>query len=195
MVEALEKTTSSKVQQLLKSQHAHILYMYQDDDSYINQVLSYVEGGIAEGEYVLLIENERNYNILKEKLTSRLTAEEINRVQYVNSLNFYLSTGSYYPPAILAYFQKMIQWFVDNEIPFRTWAHVEWETLSGASHLIEQIEKIVDQAVQQLPFSLICAYEKNRISHHLHEVLLQCHPYVLDENGLNKSEKYTLEYP
>jgi len=195
VVGGLKKPIRSKVQQLLKSQHAHILYMYPDDASYIKQILSFIEVGIAEGEYVVLVENERNYNIIKKELLSRLTEEEMKLVQYVNSLSFYLSSGSYYPPAIQAYFTKTVQWFVDKKIPFRSWAHVEWATLNGPTHLIEQFERIVDQAVRQLPFSLICAYEENRISDHLQEMLLQTHPYVLDGKGLNKSEKYTLDYP
>ncbi|MHA6260593.1 MEDS domain-containing protein [Sporosarcina sp. CAU 1771] len=192
MVEAIQTETRTKIQQLLESQHAHILYMYPDDERYIQEVLNYIEEGIAKDEYVLLVENERNYIVIEEQLRTRLTEEEMKLVRYVNSIDFYLSSGSYYPPAILAYFTKSVQWFADNKIPFRSWAHVEWATIKGPTHLIEQFERIVDEAVVQLPFSLICAYEENRISSDLQEMLFQTHPYILGEKGLNKSEKYIL---
>src|SRR5690606_3821069 len=183
----------SNIQQLFEEKNAHVLYFYSDNVSYLKQVISYIEEGIVAGEYVFLVENERNYRLIIKELCARYTEAEMKLFRYVNSISFYLSSGSYYPPAIEAYFAEMVQPFVDNKITFRSWAHVEWASIKGPTHLIEIFERIVDQAVNEIPFSLICAYDRNRIPEDLHEVLLKTHPYILEGGELNLSKEYVAE--
>lgn len=181
----------SKMNQLFEDQKSvHVLYSYNDMENYLKQVLSYIENGIAAGDYVILIENERMYPIIYKELSTRLTEDQMKFVHFVNSLNFYRSSGSYHPPAIEAYFTKMVQPYVENKISFRSWAHVEWASMKEPLHLIEDFEKIVDQAVNLLSFPLICAYEGNRMPDYLETILMETHPYVLLEDDFIVSEEY-----
>ena len=189
----IQNAERSKIQQLFDEKNAHVLYKYANNESYLQQVISYIKDGIATGENVFLVENERNHLLITKELSKTFSGEEMVNLRYVNSINFYLSSGSYYPPAIEEYFAGMVQPFVDNNIPFRSWAHVEWASLKGPSHLIEIFEKIVDQAVNKIPFSLICAYDRNRLPDDLNEVLLKTHPYILEDNDLIVSQEYTTE--
>ena len=190
MVGFLHDVKNDKLKALLEKEHAHILYTYQNEKAYIQQVVTYIEEGVHLGEIVLLVENERNYTQIRKELSTRITKEQMEQVRYVNSIQFYLSSGSYYPPAIEAYFMKTVETIVENKSPFRSWAHVEWSTLNGATHLIEQFERIVDEAVEKLPFSLICAYNTNLIPSDLYEMLLVTHPYVLNDEDLLISKNY-----
>ncbi|WP_317937176.1 MEDS domain-containing protein [Sporosarcina aquimarina] len=185
---------NSKLKTLLEEEHAHILYTYEEESAYLQQVLTYIEEGIACGEVVLLVENERNYQMILHTLKSRLTNEQMQQLHYVNSIQFYLSSGSYFPPAIEAHFTKTVQQYVETKRPFRSWAHVEWSTLNGPTQLIEQFERIVDEAVHKLPFSLICAYNSHLIPSELYAMLLQTHPYLLNASDLCKSEQYSAQF-
>ncbi|MDW0108875.1 MEDS domain-containing protein [Sporosarcina aquimarina] len=194
MVGFLNDVINSKVKSLLEREHAHILYTYEEETAYLQQVLGYIEDGIVSGEVVLLVENERNYHKIIQALKNRLTKEQLGLLHYVNSIQFYLSNGSYDPPAIEAYFTKTVQAYVENERAFRSWAYVEWSTLKGPVHLIEQFERIVDESVKKLPFSLICAYNTHLIPSDLYTMLLQTHPYLLDEHDLYESEQYSAQF-
>lgn len=57
-------------------------------------------------------------------------------------------------------------------------------------HLIEDFEKIVDEAVHTLSFPLICAYESNRMPDYLTTILMETHPYVLFKDNIITSKKY-----
>jgi hypothetical protein len=57
-------------------------------------------------------------------------------------------------------------------------------------HLIEDFEKIVDEAVNQLSFPLICAYKGERMPEYLKTILLETHPYILVEDDFIVSEQY-----
>jgi hypothetical protein len=172
--------------------HIHVLYKYNGMENYIKQVLGYIQDGIAVGDYVILIENARIYPMIYKELITQLTKEQLKFVHHVNSLDFYCSSGSYHPPSIANYFSKMVQPYVENKISFRAWAHVEWATMEEPLHLIEDLEKIVDEAVNLLSFPLICAYEGKKMPDYLKMSLMETHPYVLMEDDFIVSEQYKL---
>ncbi|PUB18221.1 MEDS domain-containing protein [Paenisporosarcina sp. OV554] len=181
----------SKMNQLFETQKkVHVLYSFNEMENYMKQVLSYIIDGVAAGDYVILIENDRVYPIIYKELSNRLAEDQMKFVHFVNSFDFYFSSGSYHPPAIADYFNKMVQPYSENKISFRSWAHVEWATMEEPLHLIEDFEKIVDEAVNQQSFPLICAYEGKRMPDYLKTILMETHPYVLMEDELIVSEQY-----
>lgn len=181
----------SKMNQLFENQkNVHVLYPYYEMEDYIEQVLNFIENGIEAGEYTILVENDRLYALIQKELSTRLTDVQMKFIHFVNSLSFYYSSGSYHPPAIAAYFNKMVQPYAENKISFRSWAHVEWSSMEEPLHLIRDFEKIVDEAVNQIEFPLICAYSGIRMPAELKTILLETHPYVLMEDDLLVSEQY-----
>ncbi|YCA45673.1 MEDS domain-containing protein [Bacillus sp. JZ8] len=181
----------SKINQLFENQkNAHVLYSYNEMNIYINQVVDYIKDGVCAGHYVILIENDRIYPLINKQLSTLLTKDQMKLVHRINNFDFYYSSGSYHPPSIENYFNKMIQPYVENKISFRSWAHVEWATMQDPLHLIEDFEKIVDEAVNQLSFPLICAYKGERMPEYLKKILLETHPYILVEDDFIVSDQY-----
>ena len=170
--------------------NAHILYSYGGMENYLNRVLVYIQDGIAAGEYVVLIENSRLYPMIQQELSTQLTEDEMKLLHFVNSIDFYYSSGSYHPPAIAEYFTKTIQPYLGNKISFRAWAHVEWATMEEPLHLIEDLEKIVDEAVNELSLTLICAYNGDKMPDYVKTFLLETHQYLLLEDDFIVSEQY-----
>ena len=187
----INKEMKRKMNQLFEEQrNTHILYPYKEKTNYFNQVLSFIEDGISAGDYVILVENDRNYPIIHKELRARLTVEQMEMVHFVNSFIFYRSSGSYHPSAIEAYFIKMVQPYVENKITFRVWSRVEWASMVEPLHLIKDFEEIADQAVTLLSFPLICAYEAKRMPDYLNKILLETHAYILQDDDLIISEDY-----
>ncbi|MFJ7852834.1 MEDS domain-containing protein [Peribacillus frigoritolerans] len=181
----------SKMNQLFEDQkNVHVLYSYNEMENYIKQVLSYIQDGIMAGDYVILVENDRIYPIIHKELSTRLTKEQMKLLHFVNNFDFYCSSGSYHPPAIEEYFNKTVQPYVENKISFRSWAHVEWATLEEPLHIIEEFERTVDKAVNLLSFPLICAYKGERMPEYLKTILLETHPYVLEDDDITICEQY-----
>ncbi|MCF6136651.1 MEDS domain-containing protein [Pseudalkalibacillus berkeleyi] len=181
----------NKMSQLFVDQrNTHVLYAYHDMEHYIDQIVSFTQEGVLAGDYVILIENERVYNQIHKELITRLSKDQMEYVHFVNNFDFYFSSGSYHPPAIQDYFNKIVQPYVEDKIAFRSWAHVEWATIEEPLHIIEDFEKIVDDAVNQYSFPLICAYEAEQMPEYLKKILLETHPYILVENECIVSEQY-----
>lgn len=185
----------SKINQLFMDQkRVHVLYSYNGWKNYIEQVVSFIKDGILMEEYVILIENERIYRMIQKELNAHLTSDQLKLVHHVNNFDFYYSSGSYHPPAIVDYFNKMVEPYVDNKLSFRSWAHVEWSSMEDPLHLIEDLEIAVDKAVSQLSFPLICAYDGNRMPEYLKTILMETHQYVLMEDDYVVSEQYHKQF-
>ncbi|MEY8734707.1 MEDS domain-containing protein [Peribacillus frigoritolerans] len=181
----------SKMNQLFEDQkNVHVLYSYNEMEDYIKQVLNYIQDGIIAGDYVILVENDRIYPIIHKELSTRLTKDQMELLHFVNNFDFYCSSGSYHPPAIEEYFNKTVQPYAENKISFRSWAHVEWATLEEPLHIIEEFERTVDKAVNLLSFPLICAYKGERMPEYLKTILLETHPYVLEDDDITICEQY-----
>lgn len=188
----LGKVMKSNVQQLVdEKRNVHILYAFTGDDNYFRELYQFMEDGIRNGEHVLLVENERVANQIQKEVKRKYSTKQLEQIHYVNSLHFYWSSGSYNPPAIQDYFTEMVSPFVESEQPFRSWAHVEWESINEPLHLIEEFETIVDNAVNDLEFPLICAYELKKMPERLQTILLETHPYVLEDELVSESSIYT----
>jgi hypothetical protein len=181
----------NKMNELFETQKSvHVLYSYEGMQNYIEQVVSYIHDGILAGDYVILIENDRIYMSIHAELSKLLTESQMKFVHRVNNFDFYYSSGSYHPPAITKYFQKTVQPYVKKNSSFRSWAHVEWATIKDPLHIIKDFEKVVDKAVNQLSFPLICAYEGAKMPDPLKTILMETHPYVLTEEGFIVSDQY-----
>ncbi|MCG1023273.1 MEDS domain-containing protein [Sutcliffiella horikoshii] len=181
----------SRMNSLFNEQrNIHVLYSYEGREHYLEMLVDFVQSGVSAGDHVIVIENQRIYPILQQKLSTRLSEEQMKLVKWVNNFDFYFSSGSYHPPAIYNYFVKTIQKLVEEQLPFRSWAHVEWGTMDGPLHIVEDLERIVDEAVHQLDFPLVCAYEGAKMPNYLRKILLETHPYILMEDELVVSELY-----
>lgn len=183
----------NKMNQLFKDKRSvHVLYAYNELDKYIEQAVSYIEDAVMAEEYVIFIENEPLFRLINKELSSRLAEDQMEFVHWVNNFDFYYSSGNYHPPAILDYFNKMVEPYIENGISFRSWAHVEWASMKDPLHIIEDFERIVDEAVNTLYFPLICAYEGLKMPDHLIKILLETHPYVLKDDNFTVSDEYQI---
>lgn len=181
----------SQMNQLfIEKKCVHVLYAYQGIKRYLEQVCEFIEQGIANEEYTILIENDRLYPMILKELQLKLTEQQLNYVHRVNSFDFYFSSGSYHPPAIHEYFKETVAPYVESNLSFRSWAHVEWASMEDPLHLIEDFEKIVDSAVNDLSFPLICAYDGERMPDYLITILMETHPYVLMDDQFMTSKQY-----
>ncbi|MCA1064906.1 MEDS domain-containing protein [Rossellomorea sp. AcN35-11] len=184
----------AKISDLLAgNQCTHVLYSYSDQDRYFHNALTYILEGIDTGECVVLIENDRNMNILLKKLSEHLTSDQLRKIQPISNFDFYQSSGSYHPPAIYKQLTKTITPYLENDIAFRSWTNVEWGTLDDPKPIIEWFEAETDKAIHEHNLTVVCAYERERMPEHLEEVLKKSHAHIMTDDDIVPSTVYTLE--
>ncbi|MDR7071906.1 MEDS domain-containing protein [Fictibacillus barbaricus] len=180
-----------KMNQVLNNQNsAHLFYSFSDLHKYIQNTVAYILNGIEYGESILLIESERILPYLMDELEKYLDEKDRDKIHYISNFDFYYSSGSYHPPAISKYIHRSLQPFLEQNIPVRTWTHVEWSTIEGPFSIVEELEKSVDILVDELNLRVMCAYEETGMPETLRTILLRTHKYIMTDDDLYFSDQY-----
>lgn len=185
----------TKINDLLldKNNNAHLLYAFNSMDKYIKMVVHYILDGFAKEQSIILIENEKYLSYVIKELKIHLTDNEIEKIHIVNNFDFYFSTGSYHPPAILSHIEKMYKPLFEQNKSIRTWTHVEWSTIEGPLAIVEELEQVVDKLSADLGLTIMCAYEEEGMPESLKLSLLRTHKYILTDAGVDYSDFYDTE--
>ncbi|MCA1061591.1 MEDS domain-containing protein [Rossellomorea aquimaris] len=169
----------------------HVLYAYQDREKYLKNAIIYTLEGIEMGETVILIENERNMNVLQKHLNRQLTSSQLKKVHAISNFDFYQSSGSYHPPAIYEQLMKTITPYLENQISFRSWTNVEWGTLEDPCSIIEWFETETDRVVHEHKLKVVCAYDYEKMPEYLGEALKKSHGHLMTDENILSSKVYS----
>ena len=168
---------------------AHICYYVNEMDRYIDNAVAYIVAGIEKDDQVLFVENERLYPKILERLKDLVSEDQLNNIHYVNNFTFYWRNGNFHPPTILAYFSDLITPFMEEELNFRTWGHIEWRDEMEITKNIEEYESAINKFIPQVKAISVCAYDAPRVSDSLKKVLLGCHGFFMTDDGISPIEK------
>lgn len=178
---------------LLDNKSAHLLYAFTSMDNYMKTVVRYILDGVAKEQTIILIENEKYLPYVMKELKIHLTDKEMVHIHIVNNFDFYFSTGSYHPPAILNHIEKMYKPLLNQKKSIRTWTHVEWSTIEGPLAIVEELEKVVDKLSDDMGLTILCAYEEDGMPESLKLSLLRTHKFLLTDDGVVYSDYYEVE--
>ncbi|WP_180953536.1 MEDS domain-containing protein [Bacillus sp. T33-2] len=168
----------------------HILYFSDSEDQYVANAVEFIISGIKEGEHILFVENDRLYPRIADQLVTRLTTEEIKRIQAINNFDFYCSEGNFHPVTILNFFFNTIDPYYEKKLIIRAWGHVEWGSQQDIERTIASFEFELDRLMPEMDMVAVCAYNSDRVSDDLREKLMNCHGYLMtDSDILALSEK------
>lgn len=176
---------------LAGNQRTHVLYAYKDRNKYLENAIAYILEGIETGDSVVLIENERNLNVLLKRLENQLTSSQLERIQVISNFDFYQSSGSYHPPAIYEQLTKTITPYLEKGLSFRSWTNVEWGTLENPSSIIEGFETETDRAIHEHNLTIVCAYDSEKMPDHLEEALKKSHGHIMTDDDIMISKVYS----
>ncbi|WP_064092810.1 MEDS domain-containing protein [Rossellomorea aquimaris] len=168
----------------------HILYPYESQELYLMNVVAYVTDGIESGDSVVIIENERNLDLIFTQLNKQLSEEQLEKIEAVSNFEFYQSSGSYHPPAIFEELKKNIAPYLENDISFRTWTHVEWGSLENPTHIVEWFENETDIVMHKYNMDVVCAYDSEKMPADLKASLRNNHPHIMTDNDIIESNSY-----
>jgi hypothetical protein len=162
----------------------HIFYSFRDQKKYLQNALEFINFGIENGRHVLFIENERNQKYIMNELKKQLSAKQLDHVHFICNFDFYCSNGDFHPPTVFHYYSKYIHPFLEKSETIWTWGLVEWRDDYEIIKKIEEYEKQVDCSVKEKGIISVCAYDANRMTKRLRDLLMQCHNIMMTDEEL-----------
>ncbi|WP_052948642.1 MEDS domain-containing protein [Mesobacillus campisalis] len=163
---------------------AHIFYHFNDNDLYLNNVMTFISIGIKKGYHILVIENERNIIHINSRLMKEFSEEECSKVHIINNFDFYYANNSFDPKVIYDHFIKSIAPFLDDHSMVWTWGLVEWGEESEIIPKIKEYEQNLDKFIKGKDIISVCAYDVQRTPEQLKDILMTCHCAMLTDDRI-----------
>lgn len=171
--------------ELKKANGAHILYTFTDVEKYVENAVTYIVGGIEQGDHILILENDKFSPLINSELQRYLKQEDFEKVHAVNNFDFYSLQGNFNPNAKIKYLYKYLKPYIDEGISIRTWTHVEWGDQNEViSNLKEYKEQIATKPCE-LGLTSIFAYNTERITPLIEKHLMSCHDVLMSDDTIS----------
>ena len=169
-------------------QKGHVYYQFQDENTYMQHLISFIQTGINNNNRILVIENMRNLPKIKEKVERMFTEEQLAYIRFVNNFQYYLANGDFNTQSILSNFKNDLS--VLNHTSIRSWANVEWASSRPDSELLKEFEAEADEFINEEKLLSVCAYSSTRLNPDLNNVLLKVHEYFMTDDSFALSTLY-----
>ena len=173
------------VNDLKKTNQGHIFYHFSDKEKYLQNALNFIVSVVKNGSHVLLVENDRNIIHLRTNLNKLLNDEQFNKIHFINNFDFYYANGDFHAQTIFDYFKTTIEPYLESQVSVCTWGLIEWSDGNDITNSIEQYENNVDMHIKDKGVISVCAYDANRTSQRLKEILMKCHGIMLTDDQVH----------
>ncbi|MBM7655279.1 hypothetical protein JOC76_004789 [Neobacillus cucumis] len=172
------------------SNSAHILYFFEDHNSYLNNMIAYIKAGIERNHHLLIIENKYLYNEAEKKINQLFSKEAQKFIHYIDNYLFYRCYGDFHIHSIVEHFGEILTPFFNEKMNIRTWAHVEWKEQDDISSKLEEFEHLADCSVNESGLMSVCAYSASDVSASLQTGMMKSHEYLMTDQEFVRSSLY-----
>ncbi|MBZ6488538.1 MEDS domain-containing protein [Priestia aryabhattai] len=183
------KTTNS-ISGSKKFDKGHVFYRYEDNQFYINHLMSFIKNGLDSKQRILIIESMRTLPLIKANINKRFNHKQQESIRLVNNFDYYLANGDFHTETILTHFQEDLSMLKMKNTMIRTWAHVEWASEKPDVLLLEEFESTADNFVKEEGLVSVCAYAADSLSSTLDTTLQQLHQYIMTDHNFFISPFY-----
>ncbi|WP_186580377.1 ATP-binding protein [Aquibacillus kalidii] len=197
MVSNLQRQTDYTLLQLTNQvmgrKGAHILYMFNEQESYMENAIAYIVEGLDNGESIILAESRSNYRTIKQRLVAiGYTGASLERLIYIHRDSFYLSEKGFNADLSFSQFERIVLENTKNGINTRTWGNVIVDRSSISE--IRKYESKCDAFIYGKEVISVCTYNALTTPSFFQNELLKIHEYVMIDDAIAKSPFYDKQY-
>lgn len=182
---------SNTLTELLETSNGgHVLYVYDELECYVNKAVAFIVSGIHQGHHIIIIDSQSRYQQIQKKLKDHSDDELLDWIHYVDNYEFYRPYDDFHGHPMIEHFSAILEPLRKQEIPLRTWAHVEWKAQPDIFNKINAFECEADHSVNAMKLFSVCAYDGQHIPASLQNMLLRSHDYHMTDFEFGASSLY-----
>ncbi|WP_349346852.1 MEDS domain-containing protein [Priestia megaterium] len=174
--------TVNSISSSKKFDKGHVFYRFEDNQFYINNLMSFIKNGLESKQRILIIESMRKLPQIKTNIDKEFSHQQKEAIRLVNNFDYYLANGDFHTKTILTHFQEDLSILKIKNTLIRTWVHVEWASEEPDVLLLEEFESTADNFVKQEGMISVCAYAAESLSSTLDTTLQRLHPYIMTDD-------------
>ncbi|WP_216828509.1 MEDS domain-containing protein [Alkalihalobacterium elongatum] len=170
---------------------SHILYFYQSEELYVQNLVSFILSAIELKQHAIVIETPERFKEVKKKLIQILNENEIEQFLYfVDNYEFYQKYQDFHFDRVLDNFKNTVQPFVNENLVARVWGLVEWKDQPNILEKLYTYECECDLTVSEIGYITVCCYDGNTVPSYILTEMMRSHPYFMTDKELVKSTLY-----
>ncbi|MCM3789782.1 MEDS domain-containing protein [Domibacillus indicus] len=162
--------------------NAHVFYLFQEIDAYIDHAAAYILTSIQLGKRTLVIENERFRRLIEARLQPLLSASQMNDILFQNNFEFFSIIFNPKDPSQHHFFNEKHKEHIYHYAE-RIWSHIEWNKQTGFSAQLEEFERKADALLKEAGISCVCAYDQESLTGLQKQALFLFHDFKLTDQG------------
>jgi PAS domain S-box-containing protein len=171
---------------------AHVLYTFTDPERYLDNAVSFISTGLKFAHGTIFVDDNSILDVIKKRLIIKgFSEEDISKILFLNSKDFYGAENVFDINKILNSSGWAFKKFLDQDIPIRSWAKVQW--LADQCCLREKLKTYEfesDKAVNHIHSFSICAYDGSKLDASTQLEIMKSHQYIMTDNELTISNFY-----
>lgn len=169
---------------------AHILYIFEENERYLDNMMAYIKAGIERNHHLIIIENSNLYSEAEKRINELFSIEEKKCIHHIDNYTFYGCHGDFHIHSVVEHFGEVLAPFFDKKINIRTWAHVEWKEQEGIFSKIAEFEHLAEFSVNEMRLMSVCAYTASDVTASLQTKMMRSHEYLMTDTELVRSTLY-----
>jgi signal transduction histidine kinase len=170
---------------------AHILYTYTDEELYLENVYWFMSNGLDLDQGIVYVDRIKRWVPIKERLINKgYSKKQIESIVFGNSEEYYTTNEYVNSQVVSDSVAKLFKPFLDQSIPLRTWACVEWQDHNDIYEKLRTHEELTDDFIKQADCFTICAYDGNKLPASVQHQILTSHQYIMTDTELFTSRLY-----
>ncbi|WP_085505166.1 MEDS domain-containing protein [Thalassobacillus devorans] len=186
----MEKTVSdANIMETLNA--AHILYVYEEKQHYLNNIIGFLRTGIEKGDHMLMIENQSVYREIEGQFLCSLSQQQRECVHFIDNHSFYEFCNTSGTSNVWEHFKEILSPVFDSQKGVHTWAHMEWASLGqDAIDGIKHLEDVAGEVASKNGALSVCAYSASDVSASFQNNLMRTHKYLMTDKEIVLSPMY-----
>ncbi|MDC3417591.1 ATP-binding protein [Aquibacillus salsiterrae] len=168
---------------------AHILYMFNEQDKYVENAFSYISEGLDNGDNIIIAEDKTFYRtIVKQLERIGYSHHAIQSIVYLSNEEFYLNKDRFSAEKGLTQLQEVIHDQLLSKRRTRTWGNVPSDVSSLSE--IRRYESETDKFIKGKNLISVCCYNALTTPAFFQNDLMKVHDYLMFDDQLEKSPFY-----
>jgi len=174
----------------LLENNAHILYIYNEEDKYIANAVSFICDGIAKNEFILFVETEELIQKVKDELkTFDFNPTHFQNIIFMESMELYYD-GDQFDVNGVGKLNDILLPYLEKNHTIRTWGYVPIVDHESTIERLRIYECNSDEFIRQNKMISVCAYNGLVIPAYVQNELMKTHSHFMTDSEFSVSPLY-----
>jgi len=187
----MTSSTISLTDQIDITSGAHILYVFDSIEGYIDNAAAFVRTGLQLGQHVILIDDRSNYGTIMQRLGGAIPDTDSEKIYFIDHKDFFYQHGTLHVTRVLQNIEELTRPLLDRQITVRSWGNVYWEDEQDIYKQLLEYETLCENSLHHLGILGVCVYDGRKLPAAVLNKMLRSHEYTMTDTTLVKSHFYT----